>query len=74
MSDFALVVVIVGAMLLALAAAVVLEWRGFQQAWIRRGQVTISAFVFNGLGKSRKTVSVASFIAGAAFVHFLSGG
>jgi len=71
MSDFALVVIIVGSMLVALAAAVVLEWRGFYQR--HEGKVTISEYIYDGLGRSRKVTAVAGFLAGAAFVHFLSG-
>lgn len=71
MSDFVFVVITVGSMLVALASAVVLEWRGFYARY--NGNVTISEFIYNGLGKSRKTVAIAAFIVGAAFVHFISG-
>ena len=71
MSDFGLVVIIVGAMLVGLAAAVVLEYRGFYQR--AEGKLTISEYIYNYLGRSRKVTAVASFILGAAFVHFVSG-
>lgn len=72
MSDFALVVVIVGAMLVALAGAVVLEWRGFQAEWRAKGDVTISEYIHNGLGRSRPVLAIVSFIVGAAFAHFIA--
>lgn len=72
-SDFELVVVIVGAMIVALAAAIVLEWRGFQASYRARGDVTISEYIYYGLGRSRKVVAIAGFIAGAAFCHFIAG-
>ena len=72
MSDFALVIGIIGALVVAGVLAVILEWRGFYQR--EGGRVTISEYIYAGLGRSRPVIAWASFVAGAAFVHFISGG
>ena len=71
MSDFTLVLTVVGALIVAGLALIVLEYRGFKAQYQGDPSRTISAYIHNALFRSVPTAAWVGLVVGAAFTHFM---